>query len=157
MALIAISRPGEPVALMQLIFEDTPAPEWVEAHLAKSGFGGSSWRFVERSQIPEDRTYRDAWTDNGSFIEHDMEKARTIHMARIRLARNAKLAETDVLVTRTLEAGQDTKELAAERQSLRDIPQAIDLSKYETVEQLKAVWPLSLGEQIPSPAVKAND
>lgn len=117
-----------------------PTSENINAEIKKSGTPCVSWRIIDPSEIPNDRAFRDAWKDTGK-MEVDMPRARDIHMARIRKARDAKLAATDIEMTRALEAGLDIKQLSAKRQALRDIPQTFDLSTAETPEQLKALWP----------------
>lgn len=147
---IAIARPDGGVAIMQFVTRDAHGmsreapPENIEAEIKKSGTPCASWRIIDPAEIPNDRTFRNAWKDVGDKIDHDMARAREIHMDRIRAVRNARLAETDVQVTRALEAGQDTKEIAAKRRALRGLPQTFDISKCATVEELKAAWPEQL-------------
>ena len=148
---IAISRPDGGVSIMQFItfvrrHADDPGqvrdatPENIEAEIKKSGTPCTRWHIIDDADIPADRAFRAAWTDAGGKIDHDMEKARAIHMGRIRTARNAKLDETDKLVAR-LDGAPVPEELKALRQKLRDIPQTLDLAKAATVEDLKAAWP----------------
>lgn len=92
---------------------------------------------VDASTIPTDRTFRDAWVHGGDKPVVHMDKARAIHMGRIRLARNDQLAKLDVEQLK----GND---VATEKQKLRDIPQTLDLSKATTPEELKALWPAGL-------------
>lgn len=98
---------------------------------------GLDYRIVDASEIPEDRTFRDAWTDSANAVKVDMPKARQIHMNRIREKRNEKLAVLDI---ETLKG----KDVQAQKQKLRDLPQALDLSKVKTPEELKALWPVEL-------------
>ncbi len=158
---IAISKPDGGVAIMQFLTlvkrnEDDPGyvreatPENIEAELTKSGFGGLSWRIIQDDEIPQDRTFRNAWTDAGDKIGHDMEKARAIHMDRIRAARAPVLAALDTEINKAADAGKANGELAAlraKRQALRDIPQTFDLSKAQTPEALKALWPVELSDE----------
>jgi hypothetical protein len=72
-----------------------------------------------------------------------MPKAREIHMARIRKARDAKLEETDKQVA-ALDGGPIPAPLRAQRQRLRDIPQTLNLSTAKTPDELKAMWPPEL-------------
>jgi len=72
-----------------------------------------------------------------------MDKARAIHMAHIRAARNRELEALDVPFMRAIESG-DTKEAArigALKQELRDIPQTVNLrTANNTPEELQTVW-----------------
>ena len=96
---------------------------------------------VEVDDVPMDRTFRDAWDVDDSGVSVNMTMARDIQMGRIREARNAKLAETDVEVTRAVESGGDFSDVVTRRQRLRDIPQTFDLTGAKTPEELKALWP----------------
>lgn len=151
---VAISNPDGSLAIMQFVtllkrneedlgIEIEPTPENIEAEIIKSGIQFISWRIINPSEIPQDRTFRNAWIDGAGKIEHDMDTARDIHMARIRIARNAKLVETDKSVA-ALDGSSLPAELKAFRQKLRDIPQTLDLTKASTIEELKALWPAEL-------------
>lgn len=94
----------------------------------------------------QDRYFRDALVWDGVAENNcrcDMPRARIIHMNRIRLVRDQALAELDVLFMLALEAGDlvEQQKITEEMQSLRDIPQTFDLSKYRTPNTLKASWP----------------
>ena len=83
---------------------------------------GADYSIIQRSDIPKDKTFVDAWKKSGDKIEVDMTKARDIHMNRILEARNK---ETE----------------RAKRQALRNIPQDFTLDSANTVEDLEAIWP----------------
>ena len=77
----------------------------------------------------------------------NMNKARTIHMAAIRAARNIKLEALDVPYMRAIEVGDVEVQnmLANRKQTLRDIPQNTDLiTGIDTPEKLINVWPEQL-------------
>ena len=65
----------------------------------------------------------------------DMAKAREIHKANIREARESKFQELDVEFQRALETGADTTDIVAEKQRLRDITNDVDAMTTE--EELK--------------------
>jgi hypothetical protein len=48
---------------------------------------------VNDADIPADRTFRDAWTLNGSAIGHDMTKAAALQLARIKRVAGAEVAK----------------------------------------------------------------
>ena len=75
-----------------------------------------------------------------SIIKTDMVKAKEIHKARIRFARESKLAELDVEFQKALEKSEDTSTIVASKQALRDAPadSAIDAATDEA--GLKAQW-----------------
>lgn len=95
------------------------------------------WYECDASDIPPDRTFRDAWKIEGGKPAVDMSKARTIHMDRIRKVRDRELAKLDVEQLK----GRD---VAAQKQKLRDIPQTFDLTVAATPDELKALWPAEL-------------
>ena len=77
----------------------------------------------------------------------NMDKARAIHMDEIRKVRDVELAAKDITFMRAVEAGDtDTQALiAAEKQTLRDIPQTFALTtENDTPMELKAKWPTEL-------------
>ena len=75
----------------------------------------------------------------------NMDKARAIHMDKIRAARNIELAAKDIPFMRAVEAGDTSAQsaIAAEKQVLRDIPQTFDLTT-DTPEELNDKWPAEL-------------
>ena len=86
---------------------------------------------IDHTDLPKDRTFREAWTFDGKCAIIDKNKADTIQMDRLRVIRNEKLASLDVDMIRAMETN-DTKniqEIKDLKQQLRDIPQTEDLSK----------------------------
>ena len=107
---------------------------------------------VDESALPggavtvENDYWFEAWEWNGAAVEVNMAKARLIHMAHIRAARNKALAALDVPFMRAVETGDTAEQqrVAAEKRSLRDIPQTFDLDGCATPEALGAAWPKEL-------------
>ena len=95
------------------------------------------------SDVPIDRTFRDAWEAPEGTIQVNMPKARGIQMDRIRLVRNAELVKKDIEFMKALEAEDGShKVIATEKQVLRDIPQTFDLTtENNSPEELKQKWP----------------
>lgn len=84
---------------------------------------GANILFVDESDIPQDRTFRDAWTHDGRGITHDMDKCREIHKDRLRQLRAPQLAALDVEYQRADER-QDIaakQRISAQKQALRDV------------------------------------
>lgn len=100
----------------------------------------------DESDIPSDRTFREAWECSSGRVAVNMDKAREIHMDRIRKVRDRELAKLDVEYQRADERGDATAkaQVAARKQALRDIPQTFDLTQAKTPEELKALWPEGL-------------
>ena len=83
-------------------------------------------------------------------INVDMTKARAIHLAEIRRARNEELVKEDVTFMRAVEA-EDTDAQATiktKKQTLRDLPATFDITTdVDTPEKLKAKWPTELPDR----------
>lgn len=105
-------------------------------HLKEKDCSSETVIEVTEKQIP-DMYFRDAFKINGKKLDIDMDKARGLHMDKIRKKRNKKLAELDI---ETLK-GVDVQ---AEKQALRDIPETFDLSKAKTPAALKKLMPRGL-------------
>lgn len=125
-------------------------PELVEAEIARAKFPKDvgrviGWRIVKPKDFPaDDGEFKGARRDDGKSITLDMTVCRQIHMDRIRRVRNRRLKKLDELQMR----GDD---VAKEKQALRDLPQTFDLSKAQTSEELKALWPAELSSDfVPS-------
>lgn len=71
------------------------------------------------------------------MITINIPKAQAITKDRLRAERAPLLQSLDTQFMRALEAGQDTAEIAAEKQRLRDITQLVD--NVVTPEELKAL------------------
>ena len=105
---------------------------------------GLSYEIVEDSAIPIDRSFRNAWKQNGKTIETDITKAKEIHKANIRLARKDKLAELDIEFQKALETSASTTDIVSKKQALRDAPADSAIASAKTEAQLKAQWNTSI-------------
>lgn len=77
------------------------------------------------------------------MIAIDMDKARAVHRARLRVVRKPLLDELDLAWKRAVEAG-DTQRAAAvvaEQQALRDLPASPAIDGAKTAEDLLAALP----------------
>lgn len=98
---------------------------------------------IESDSVPRDRTFRRAWKHLGGKVDIDMPKARDVMRDKMRLARQSRLEALDVAQLRGLD-------VAAEKQTLRDVTDLPGIEAAKTPEELKAVWPSDLlGEEIP--------
>ena len=156
---VAVTRrdPAEPVAIMgwPTRRRDRPGePEYdwpvtaanVELRCQQENLDMVSWRIVRYQDIPADRTYRDAWEHQAGAIVHHLGKAREIHRQHLRSARSAKLAALDVAYQRADEDGDQPRkrQIAAQKQALRDLPTHPDIEAAQTIAQLRAFWPADL-------------
>lgn len=182
---IAISRPDGFVEVMQVV-ETAPVTsfsfgededkqgwelsddgtEWhcevtdevIKAEIAKSRIEFASWRRVGEGDIPADRTFRNAWSDDGKGIGVNMDRAKDIARAQVRVDRPKLLEALDnalrpfdvkvALGTLTDKDKATITALEAKRQALRDAPQhpAIDAAK--TPDDLKAAIVEALDEKV---------
>jgi len=104
-------------------------------------------RDLPGGSISEDNDYFfDAWEWVDGAVVEARAKCETIHMGRIRVARDKELVALDVPYMRALEVGDvdEQTRIAGLKQALRDIPQTFDLSGYTSVADLKAAWPAGL-------------
>lgn len=78
------------------------------------------------------------------MIAVDMTKARDIWRDKIRAARQTQLEALDVAFMRAMERndGAEQQRIANEKQRLRDLTAAPEIESAQTVEELKAFWPL---------------
>lgn len=105
---------------------------------------------INLDNLPTSRTFRAAWSIQGRGVAVDMPKARAIHMERIRAARDALLVRLDgeALAAMDQERNADLAEIRTTKQTLRDLPQTLDLDKFKTPEELAAFWPDALDDTI---------
>lgn len=82
---------------------------------------------ITEDDLPESRVFRNAWTVADNKVTVKLDKAKDIHMYRIRLARSIVFKELDqqwlLALAQKDQAAMDAIE--AKRQELRDYPQAI--------------------------------
>ena len=73
-----------------------------------------------------------------------MAKAKEIHKAKIRIARESKLAELDVEFQKALETSSDTSVIVNKKQALRDAPADNAITAATTTDELKSQWNSSI-------------
>jgi len=153
---LAIVFADDTVGIMAFVTNDRRAGwtrsatvEEVEKEIARSSFDSEklpvkSWAFVDHADVPKDRTYRNALRHDGETFSHDMSHARELHRGLLREARAYRLLELDVAYLRADEQGntQEKGRIGAEKQRLRDIPAHPAIAAAQTIESLKAVWPM---------------
>ena len=69
-----------------------------------------------------------------------MTRAKEIHKANIRTAREPKLAALDVEFQKALETSSDTTAIVSKKQALRDAPADSAIETAKTADELKAQW-----------------
>jgi hypothetical protein len=103
------------------------------------------WRRIKPQDVPQDRSFRNAWRDSGQHIYHDMPSCREIHKQSIRARRAPLLQQLDVEYQRALEENNVgyRNQVIAKKRKLRD---ATDDSRIEAAvspDELKLIDPLS--------------
>lgn len=73
-----------------------------------------------------------------------MAKAKEIHKAKIRIARESKLAELDIEFQKALETSSDTSVIVNKKQALRDAPADNAITVATTTDELKSQWNSSI-------------
>ena len=122
----------------------------VQASLDKYAWASqiASWRVVPESFHLPDRTFRNAWRDDGKKkAAVDMVHAREIHKDHLRHCREPVLTALDVEYQRADEAGDAAAKaaVAQRKQALRDITAHPGITAAKTPDALKAIWPEELG------------
>jgi hypothetical protein len=105
------------------------------------------WRYAVPEDVPRDRSYRNAWRDDGKAIVHDMPKAREIHREHIRARRKPLLESLDVEMMRALERDDpfdpERTRIVLRKQRLRDATDDPRIEAAQTIEELRGVDPLA--------------
>jgi hypothetical protein len=84
--LVAITFADGALAVMQFVtgaeFVRSATDDAINAEIAKAGLQVKSWRRIQPSDLPPNRTYRNAWIDDGKSITIDLAKQTAIDTAR---------------------------------------------------------------------------
>lgn len=120
---------------------------------------GTPYKIVPATEIPSDRTYRNAWAAdvvNGK-INHDMVKAREIHKDHMRRVRKPLLEALDLEYFKHDEisrigtpaekaaANSALATVIAQKKALREVTANPGIAAATTFPELKQVWPTELG------------
>ena len=118
---VAIIHPTGELSIEEVAAKDVPA--------------GVAYKIVNDDEVPSDRTFRNAWKDEGG-IKVDMPKAKDIaHDAR-RAARTVEFAPLDIKATIPSEAQAAEAARSVIRSKYADMQESIDAA--ETVDAVKA-------------------
>ena len=104
------------------------------------------WVQVHPTEIPQDRTYRNALCCVDGKVQHDMVKAREWHRKLLRHERAAKFQELDGQWMRAAGQGNKAEQdvVEVERQKWRDAPADPRIDAAQSVEELKQISVTSL-------------
>ena len=76
-------------------------------------------RLMDDSEIPTDRTFRNAWITSNGKIEHDIAKCKVIAHDKRRAMRAAELAPLDDIIATQI-PGNNPQQIEVQRQVVRD-------------------------------------
>jgi hypothetical protein len=109
----------------------------IEAVLAKDCPKGAI--IVDSATLPQGdgAFFYDAWELADGVVTINLDKAKELTKARLRMERAPLLEEQDILFQRALESGADTTAIVAEKNRLRDITGLVDA--VTTLEGLRAI------------------
>lgn len=127
---------------------ETVIAKWELAHPGVTVEGADE---IQPSQIPTDRSFREAWrpcSKNG--VRHCLDTAKAIHKDRIRQRRKERFQETDVAGVQGLVNRRDVSDVLAMVQALKDAPADPRIEQAGSVEELKAIWPEVLEQPVPA-------
>ena len=114
-----------------------------DQQIAEKDGGGLPYEIVDESQVPQDRTFRNAWQITSGGAEVGMPKARIIQMDRIRDKRSTKWADLDqnYMLCDEQDDAAGKSAIAVQKQVLRDLPTTFDLESITDPDILKETWP----------------
>lgn len=103
------------------------------------------YRIIDESEIPKDRTFRDALKDDGKSLGYEMAKARDIVRQNIRHTRASAMPLLDNKWMRAIGQGKkfDADAIENDRQRWRDAPADPRIDSSANVEELKPLMPES--------------
>lgn len=103
--------------------KDSSEEEILSFIISKSRLEDGSYRIADKSELPESRAFRGAWTNDNEqrIIDVDINKAKEIHKDKLRVLRKPLLEELDIEYMRALELGFNTEEIVEKKQELRDV------------------------------------
>lgn len=111
-----------------------------ELQAKKATQKGVTTYIVDKDKVPSDRSFRNAWTFDGTNFGTNMTIAREIHKNFIRNARISKLRDLDVEFQKALETSADTSSIIAKKKALRDAPADSGIASASTESDLKKQW-----------------
>jgi len=101
----------------------------------------TNWRKINEQDIPKDRTFRNALTDDGTKLHHPMEKCHPLHVEKLRRLRQPLLDQLDRDWQKANAKNDKTEvdKIETERQRLRDITKDPRIETATTPEELKLI------------------
>lgn len=95
---------------------------------------GAEYKVVDDADLPNDRTFRDAWNYD---LKEDVSKSKEIWKDKLRLERDPIFKSLDIEYYRALEEKKSTTGIVTKKNKLRDITKEVDKAK--TIAEIKKV------------------
>lgn len=138
------------VEVSPAVYRDQTDEEFLEWCAERSVPVGTPYQVISVSDIPQDRTFRNAWKAGVGRIVEDVEKAKEVAKDILRARRAPLLEALDVAFMRAIEQGADAAPIAAEKQRLRDITREPD--KAQTIDELREMSATLLAAEVEAKA-----
>lgn len=116
-----------------------PAPGTTEQEAAAAVPAGVSYRKIAVDEVPADRTFRDAWVEEGGVIDHDLDKVKEIAHGMRRAAREAELKPLDDVIAKQI-PGRSAQDAEAARAAIRAKYAAaqVEIDAAKSVDEVRA-------------------
>jgi hypothetical protein len=151
--LVALVFQDDTVGIMSFVLEDKIAgwakeasAENIEKEIQRSAFEKDktpikSWRLISPSDLPPTREFRLAWRENNGKLVEDIVECRKIYKNHIRESRKLLLEALDIeyQIADEQENKVRKREIAQEKQRLRDATDDPRIEAARTVEELKVI------------------
>lgn len=113
-------------------------PAIIGAEVVRAVPDAVSWKMIDESILPKDRTFRNALKHD---MTYDLDKARQVLRNEIRHARAKKFADLDAKWMRAQGQGKkaEADAIEVERQKLRDAPADPRIEAATSVEELRTL------------------
>lgn len=140
--LIACQRTDGGVSILHMVEGADVAVEVEKLSQTLGDVNIVSYREITVDQVPTDRRWRNAWTDEypTPTVDIHFEKAKEITINAYRALRDDAFKKLDAEYARYTSNPEKQQEVEAERQRLRDIPQKLE-ETLSALDDLDSAWP----------------
>ena len=151
---VIITRQDGGVTVLSIILDDGHGlhkdltTELIQREVLRAEEEPIEWAVITDDDIPQDRTYRNAWKAERGTIVHDMDRARNIHLEKIRFSREGELFQLDKEWMKHMGRGnkKEADAIEAKRERLRNITDEIApaVAAAIDIDELKQTWPVDV-------------
>lgn len=124
-------------------FEDGDIKSIMQWIVSKSVPEGAEYLIVDKNKLPQDSYFFNAITFDKMGVFIDMEKAKIIHLSKLRQMRERKFIELGFpnRINSEVENAILSDDIKAKLKQLRDMPRKLDLSHVVSPDDLKSIIP----------------